>query len=165
MNWKIQSSRRYDIYKSFRYKNIYRPHQCCEYIRSHHKLSAYFKKGLSNIFTKRCRFLVDESYVGLCTLCIKKQCYNALYITISDYNNLHPFDSLPTEKTFQNVLATEDDRLIQFVSLYISHIQEERINIPITWNSLFNIILLTCYFFWYNNLLQVRTIYSVQFYR
>ena len=40
---------------------------------------------------------------------------------------LHPFNSPPTEETFQNVLATEDHCSIQGVSLYyISRIPEDR---------------------------------------
>ena len=67
----IQSSRRYDIYESFkyfRYKEIY---ISVVNIRSHQKLLARFRMGMSNIFTNKCRLLVHESFV--CALCIEEE--------------------------------------------------------------------------------------------
>ena len=56
----IQSSRRFDVYKSFkpfRYKEIY---ISVVNIKSHRIFLASFRMGMSNIFTNKCRFLVDE---------------------------------------------------------------------------------------------------------
>ena len=119
----IQSSRRYDIYKSFkpfRYKEIY---ISVVNIRSHRKLLARFRMGMSNIFTNKCRFLVDESFV--CPLCIEEE-EDELHFLLQcpvyhdlGLKYLHPFDSPPTEETFQNLLSTEDHCLLQGVSLYM----------------------------------------------
>ena len=84
--------------------------------------------GMSNIFTNKCRFIVDESFA--CPLCIEEEedelhcLVQFLLITTSKY--LHLFDSPPTEETFQNLLVSDDHCLIQGVSLYISRIPEER---------------------------------------
>ena len=128
----IQSSGRYDVYKSFkpfRYKKIY---ISVLIIKSHQKLLARFRMGMSNIFTDKCRFLVDESFIW--PLCIEEE-ENELHFLLQCpvYHDLrlkylHPFDSPPTEKTFQNLLATEDHCLIQGVSLYIYHAFQMREN-------------------------------------
>ena len=67
----IQSSRRYDIYRSFkpfRHKEIY---ISVVNIKSHRKLLARFRMEVSNIFTNKCKFLIDESFV--CPLCIEEE--------------------------------------------------------------------------------------------
>ena len=88
--------------------------------------------GMSNIFTDKCRFLVDESFIW--PLCIEEE-ENELHFLLQCpvYHDLrlkylHSFDSPPTEKTFQNLLATEDLCLIQGVSLYIYHAFQMREN-------------------------------------
>ena len=86
-------------------------------IKSHRKLLARFGMGKSNIFTNKCTFLVDESFV--CPLCIEEEEDELLFLLQCPvYHDrrlkyLHPFDSSPTKETFQNVLATEDQHLIQ----------------------------------------------------
>ena len=98
--------------------------------KSRRKLLVCFRMGMSNIFTNR--ILVDESFV--CPLCVEEeegelhfllQCpvYHDLRLKY-----LYPFDSPPTEETFQNVLATEDHCLIQGVGLYIYHAFQMREN-------------------------------------
>ena len=94
-------------------------------IKSHRKILARFRMGMSNIFTNKCRFLVDESLV--CPLCIEEE-EDKLHFLLQCpvYHDLRlkyllPFDSPPTEETFQNLVSTEDHCLIKGVSLYIYH--------------------------------------------
>ena len=88
--------------------------------------------GMSNIFTNKCRILVDESFV--CSFCIEEE-EDELHFLLQCpvYHDLrlkylHPFDSPPTEETFQNLLATEDHCLIRSISLYIYHAFQRREN-------------------------------------
>ena len=87
--------------------------------------------GMSNIFTNKCRFLVDESFV--CPHCIDEEEDEVHFLLQCPvYHDLRlkcfrTFHSSPTE-TFKNVLATEDHCLIQGVSLYIYHAFQRREN-------------------------------------
>ena len=73
-------------------------------IKSHRKLLARFRSGMSNIFTNKCRFLVDESFV--CLLCIEEEEDEQHFVLQCPVDHdlrlkyLHPLDSPPTEETF-----------------------------------------------------------------